>query len=192
MADISNNTLQMVAHFDAKADVETYIRSLPIKSVFLRSRDVHSRTFNRSCARVPSGDGSYSISSVVKSATMVPLLDIVGDTGKFVGRILAQPDRYEGQFLAAATKMYSFGDIARIIGEKSGKTVVFKRISDDTMRSALPPSHAAELVEMMVFFREYGYYGSETDKMVEKASNEMGEGLTTFEEYLDKNPLDLG
>jgi hypothetical protein len=44
---------------------------------------------------------------------------------------------------------------------------------------------------MMLFMQDFGYYGPDTEELVAKGAA-MGHGtLTTFEEFLKKNPLDL-
>ncbi|KIX99077.1 uncharacterized protein Z520_05538 [Fonsecaea multimorphosa CBS 102226] len=190
IAKISHNVFTQVTHFEAKADVEAYTRGLSIKSAFF-APGFFMQNFQAIIAPRPVGDGTYQLSNVLKPTTQVPLLDVVGDTGKFIGAILAAPDKFQGQVLRAATKLYSMEQIARIMSQATGKTVIYKQIPEETMRNALPPGHAAELVEMMMYYREYGYYGPGTEEMVENTAKQARGSLTTFEEYLGQHPLKL-
>ena len=58
----------------------------------------------------------------------MPMIDAVGDTGKFVGAILAEPEKYEGKTFCAAVKLYSLEDVAGIMSEATGKRVVYRQI----------------------------------------------------------------
>ncbi|KAK9320604.1 hypothetical protein V1517DRAFT_328849 [Lipomyces orientalis] len=59
---------------DSKAEVEEYIRTLPIKSVFF-ARASFMQKFGSSMAPRPTGDGIYAIFSIVTSQTQMPLID---------------------------------------------------------------------------------------------------------------------
>jgi len=115
------------------------------------------------------GPGTYVIARHVSPQSKLPLIDTVGDAGKFVGAILADPDKYEGKTFCAATKLYTLQDMARIISEKSGKTVTYQQISEDDFRGAFPPQlagRADQLLQMMSYQQEFGYYGPDTEELV--------------------------
>ncbi|RYO76312.1 hypothetical protein DL766_009963 [Monosporascus sp. MC13-8B] len=66
----------------------------------------------------------------------MPLIDAVGDTGKFIGAILAEPDKYEGKTFCAATAFYCLEEIAAIMSKTPGRTVVYNQIPlEDFKRS---------------------------------------------------------
>jgi uncharacterized protein YbjT (DUF2867 family) len=189
---LSGGKLQRVSHFDVKAEVEEYIRGLPIKSAFL-SPSSFMQNFHTSMAPRPvDGEDVYAITNLLKPSTELPLIDIAGDTGKFVGAILAEPDRYEGVVLAAATALYTLDEIAQAMSEATGKRVVYRQVDDDVLRGFMPsPQFADAMVEMMQLFRDFGYYGPRQRELVEWSAQQARGKLTTLAEYLAKHPLNL-
>lgn len=180
-----------VDSFDCKAEVEAYIRGLSpkLKSAFFAPGSFMSNLTGNPRALQPSGDGtSYTIANVIRPDSPMPMIDIRADTGKYVGAILAEPDKFEGKVLSAATEFYSFDDVARIISRVTGKTVRYQQIPVEVFKGFLPPDMAECLVEMMLYAEECGYYGSETKgKVAWTVENARGE-LTTLEEHVRRNP----
>lgn len=189
-AKISNGNLKQVSIFEAKAEVEEYIRNLQIKSAFY-SPGSFMQNFQDELAPRPVGDSNYAIFNVFNPSTQLPLIDIAADTGKFVGAILADPEKYEGKVFTAATKLYTLEETVKIISQKTGKNVSYIQMPEDKFKGFLPPSFADELLMMFIFFRDYGYYGSETKERVEWTTQQARGKLTSLEEYLSKNSLNI-
>ena len=187
---ISGGKLQKLDHFDAKAEVEEYIRNLPIKSAFFAPGSF-MQNFGEMMAPHPVGDGTYALYNFVKPETQLPLIDTTGDTGKYVGAILADPEMYEGKVFSAATRLYSFDEIVQTMSKTSGKTVKYNKLPESVFRGFLPPESADHLIEMFLFIEDYGYYGPETKELVEHTAKQARGKLTTLEEYLVKSPLHL-
>ena len=185
---ISGGKYQRVASFEAKADVEEYIRSLPIKSAFFAPGSF-MQNFEGGMAPRPSqaGDGTFAISNIVTPQTQLPLIETVADTGKYVGAILAEPEKYEGKVFSAATKLSSFEEVVQLISEVTGKTVKYNQVPVEVYRNFLPPAAADPLVEMMLYVQDFGYYGPQTKELVQWTSENARGKLTTFEEYIKKN-----
>ena len=186
---ISAGQYTKVSGFDAKAEVEEYIRQQPIRSAFFAPgsfmQNYHSVMKPRKMA-----DGTYSISRHVSPKTQLPMIDTAGDAGKFVCAILAHPDKYEGKTFCAATKLYSMEEQAEILTKHTGKTVVYKQLPEDVYRSFLPNmGYTDVLIRMMSYQQDFGYYGADTEKLVAWAAENARGRPSTFEEYLDKNPL---
>ena len=176
--------------FDGKAEVEDYIRTLPIKSAFF-SPSGFMQNYVGQLAPQPMGDGTYAIASVASPQTQVPLMDVVVDTGKYVGAILAEPEKYEGKVFSAATKLYTMDAIARLLGEATGKTVKYNQLPESVFRGFLPPHVGDSLVNMFQWIQDFGYYGPQTKELVEWAAQNARGEPTTFEEYLAKNAPQL-
>jgi len=186
--------LQVVV-FDAKAEVEEYIRSLPLQSSFF-SPATFMQNFHAGMAPRPVGDGTYALANILKPTTLVPLIDVVADTGKFVGAILAAPDKYAGATLAAATRLYSMDEIAQTMSEATGHTVRHTELPEEVFRRfMIGPDGSSQLadnmVEMMELFRDHGYYGPQQSELVEWTSQQARGKLTTLAEYLAKHPVKL-
>jgi uncharacterized protein YbjT (DUF2867 family) len=187
---ISGSKLQNIDHFDGKADVEEYIRTLPIKSAFFAPGSF-MQNFGGMMAPHPAGDGTYALSNFVKPETQLPLIDTVGDTGKYIGAILAEPEKYESKVFSAATRLYSYSEIVQTMSQMTGKTVKYNQLPESVFRGFLPPQSADSLAEMFLYIQDYGYYGPQTKELVEWTANQARGKLTTLEEYLIKCPLNL-
>ena len=130
----------------------------------------------------------------VAPSRQLPLTDAVGDTGKFVGAILAEPDRYEGKKFCAATALYSMEEIVAAMSKVTGQTVVYRQISTEEFKKSLPleASVADMFVECFDYQEKFGYYGPRTEELVAWAGEDARggrRGLANFERYLEAHPL---
>ncbi|KAF1846322.1 NAD(P)-binding protein [Cucurbitaria berberidis CBS 394.84] len=181
---ITKGVLKNVEHFDDKAEIEQYIRTLPVKSAFFAPgsfmQNFHSRMKPR-----PSytGDGTYFVANIGNSDTKYPLIDIT-DTGKWIGAILASPEEYEGKFLAAAEGLYTMDEACAIIEKVTGKTVKYQQLPDEMFKGFLPEGMREPLYEMFVLQRDYGYYGETMEEQVAWAREQARSKLIGLEEFL--------
>lgn len=74
----------------------------------------------------------------ISSKTQYPLIDATGDTGKFVGAILAESDRYAGKTFCAAAALYTLEEIVTTLSKATGKTILYKQISPEDFKKTLP------------------------------------------------------
>lgn len=185
--EISGGKYTKVAHFDAKAKVEQYIRGLPIKSAFY-SPGSFMENFHTFFPPRQAPNGTWTITSVNSPKTQVPLINIVEDTGKFVGAILTEPDKYQGKTFCAAQAMYSWEDIAAIMSKATGKTVVYEQMTPEEFIKNLP---FEAVLEGWIYPEEFGYYGPDSKKLIAWAAENARSRLTTLEEYLEAHPLQL-
>ncbi len=191
VTEMSAGKYTRVTAFDAKAKAEQYIRGLPIKSAFCSlgsfMENLQSQTF---LAPQPSPDGTWIMSRPVSSEVQLPLLDAVGDTGKFVGAILAEPDKYEGKTFCAATALYSLGEIIAALSKNTGKPIIYKKIPFEDFRKTIP--FAPDLwMDAFHAQEELGYFGPDSEALVAWAAQHARGRLTTLDEYLQAHPFRL-
>ncbi|TVY90085.1 NmrA-like family domain-containing protein [Lachnellula willkommii] len=194
ISSISGGKYTKVTPFDDKARIEQYIRGLPIKSAFTSLGSFMQNFELPFFAPQKADDGTYVIARHTSPETRWPLLDAVSDAGKFVGAILAEPDRYEGTTFSAAQAMYSFEEIAAIISEATGKTVVYKQIPLEEFKKTLvfDDDRFVEIfVEAFSSYADFGYYGKDTEKEVAWAAANARGKLTTYAEYVKAHPFHL-
>lgn len=184
---ISNGALKHVEHFDDKAEIELYIRSLPVQSAFFAPASFMQNVTTSFMKPHPSpaGDGSFVLSHILPGTTPYPLIDI-SDTGAWIGAVLADPAKYNGKFFAAADALYSLEQMCDIMGKVTGKKVTYQRIPDDVFKSFLPPTFRDALYEMWILMRDYGYYGADTKEQVQWTREQARSRITGFEEFLRK------
>ena len=149
------------------------------------------QNFSSNMAPRPVGDGTYAISGFVSPKTKLPCIDTVGDTGKYVGAILAEPDEYEGKVFSASTDVWTFEEIAEAMSKASGKTVKYNQLPLDVWRGFLPKGSEGNLVGMFQWLEDFGYFGPNTDEKVAWTAKQARGKLTTLEKYFEKNPLKL-
>ncbi|KAL8832273.1 MAG: hypothetical protein Q9191_000372 [Dirinaria sp. TL-2023a] len=191
---ISGGKLKNMGHFDTKAEVEAYIRSLSpkIKSAFFAPGSFMQNWHQHGMGPRAVGDGTYALINFVNPDTRLALIDIVDDTGKYVGAILAEPEKYEGKTMSAATGFWSYREIVDEMSRASGKTVIYNQQPQNDWARFLPPKAASYLVDMFLWFQDYGYWGPSSNEDVEWTIQQARGKLTTLEEYLKKHPLSLG
>jgi len=182
--------LKHMGHFDGKAEAEAYIRTLPMKSAFIAPGSF-MENFHASLTPRPMGD-VYGIANFVAPETQLPLIAAANDTGKWVAAILADFERYNGQVLCCATRLYSMQETVEIMSKASGKTVVYKQLPREVWSGFLPEMMRDHIGDMFEHFQRSGYYGPETEERVVWSAKQARGTLTSLEEYLQAHPLQLG
>ncbi|MCJ1230459.1 hypothetical protein MMC12_007133 [Toensbergia leucococca] len=192
--EISGGKYTKVTPFDAKAKVEQYVRGLDIKSAFISlgyfMENLQSQTF---LAPRQTPDGTWVLLRHTSPKTRLPFIDAIGDAGKFVGAILATPDKYEGKTFCAAAALYSWEEIAATVSHATGKTVVYRQIPREEFKKSLPfDADTADIfVEAFGYQEEFGYFGPDSKKLVAWAAENARGRLSTLKEFLDAHPLQL-
>ncbi|KAF9333310.1 hypothetical protein BG006_003817 [Podila minutissima] len=128
-------------------DTEEYIRSLPIESAFFAPGSF-MQNYLSMWAPYLNDDGAYAINNIVSPQAPLPLIDTLGDTGKYVGAILAEPDKYKAKVFSAATGLYSSDEVSQAISKVTGKVVKYNQMSVEVFRSLMPPAVADDAVPM--------------------------------------------
>jgi uncharacterized protein YbjT (DUF2867 family) len=196
ITEMTGGKCTSITPFDAKAKAEQYIRGLPIKSAFVALGSF----MENFAAQLPflgprkSEDGTYVLARHVSAQTKWPLLNAVGDTGKFAGAILARPDDFEGKVLCAAERYYTLEEIISIMAKATGEKIVYKRVSKEEFKTGLamlPPSLVEIFVEGLEFQEKDGYFGKDGEEKIRWAAEQVGGGLGGLEAYFVRNPLVL-
>jgi hypothetical protein len=141
-------------------------------------------------------DGTWVLARHVSPQSKFPLIDAVGDTGKFVGAILAEPDKYEGKTFCGAAGIYTMEQVAAILSKNTGKTIVYKQVSVEEFKEGivglgLPPVLADIFVDGFSFNEEFGYFGPNQEESIAWAVQNARGRPSTFEEYLEVHPFRL-
>jgi len=197
ITEMTNGKCTSITPFDAKAKAETYIRGLPIKSAYVALGSFMENFASQMPFLGPrkDGDGTYVLARHVSANTKWPLLDAVGETGKFVGAILERPDEFEGKVLCAAERFYTLEEIIAIMAKATGKDIVYKKVSREEFKEGLamlPPPLVDIFVDGLEFQETDGYFGRDGEEKVRWAGEQVGGGLSGLEEYFLRNPLVLG
>ena len=188
-------------HFDGKAEVEAYAKTLPIKTAFFAPAGFMQNFGTNQAPRSVSEDGNtWALFNWISPSAPAPLIETAADAGKYITPALLEPDKYDGKFFAAASEFLTYEQIAEkmtasLKGTKyEGKKVVYQQIPKQVMEGFMPSPMGGYIVDMFGWIEGWGYYGPGGEEQV-RWTREQVEGaggkLTGFEEYLEKNPLVL-
>ncbi|KAH7393167.1 hypothetical protein BKA64DRAFT_755184 [Cadophora sp. MPI-SDFR-AT-0126] len=174
------------SHFDSKAEVEEYIRTLPILSAFFMAGWYMQNHIAYMRPRAV-GDGTYNLSETFAPTATLPMIDIA-DTGKFIAPILLDPTRYNGKNFTCATKFLTPIQLVEGWTKVTGKTVTYSTASPDEMVSdAMTLEMRAELKKSADLINEFSYFGPTGQADMEWTQNQLTDRLTTWEEFVKAN-----
>ncbi|KIW19408.1 hypothetical protein PV08_03703 [Exophiala spinifera] len=180
VTETSGGKLKNVPHFDSKADVEKYIRSLGIPATFVLAGYFMS---NYTTMLQKQDDGSYSLAYPVGRETRFPLFEPAEDTGKFVKVALKHPEAYRGKQVLMAADYYTVDRITSDFEEATGKRLNFLQVSAEQYKSFLPKAIADEMLENHLFVENPGYYNGASLK---ESLDALEDKPTTWKEYAKK------
>ena len=156
-----------VAHFDSKARVEAYIRSIGIPATFFMP-GYFMPNFDQVLMPNPQSEAhEYLLALPCPADTPLPLLDTGRDTGKFVKAIVLNRSSLLGERVYGATAYYTPEQVIKdFIAAKpiAGKGAHFVELPGEVFKgflakAGMPEKAQVETLEMMQFFHPYGYYG---------------------------------
>ncbi|EGC33991.1 hypothetical protein DICPUDRAFT_92307 [Dictyostelium purpureum] len=187
---ISNGRID-VPHFDLKAEIEDHIRELSKKKPQFISSFVYAPFYMQNIGDgfkvEKSADGnSYTISLPADPSSKFPLdMGDINDIGPVVSGIFNNPSKYSGVDVPFSGSALTGEEIAKSISKATGKQVKFNYIPTKVFATFGFPG-AGELAHMFDFYNEFGAFHTLDKSLGSKITK-----LTTFDEYLQKNPLKL-
>ncbi|OBT75595.1 hypothetical protein VF21_05854 [Pseudogymnoascus sp. 05NY08] len=183
---LSKGVLAKVAHFDSKAAVEEYIRTLGINASFFRPGYYMSNLLRGGI--VPTADGTFSVPLPIPTSAPIPVIDADADSGKFVKAIFLAGDKAFGKTYDAAVAYMTTAEIAAewsaVTGKKAQAVVADPKAWKAQLVSyGLSEVAAEELYQNMRLMDEFGYYGGAP---LEESQKILDEKLTTLKEFIEK------
>lgn len=190
---VTNGVLPNVLHFDGKAAVDDYIKSIDLPaSYFLPGFYMSNISGGMIFRRNPPEDGPYTMAMPCASSAQAPMYDARRDTGKFVrGMVVGLEDGTFklGGAVLGASRRYALQEavdtFAKLFPEE-GKRAKFLQLPNEEYKgimlgAGMPDFAAQEVLENMRLLGEFDYYGGDSlDESVKLA----GPGLTTLEEHM--------
>ncbi|RDW82995.1 hypothetical protein BP5796_04486 [Coleophoma crateriformis] len=164
VAKISNNKFSKVYHFDGKAEITDYIRTLAIPHTI-----VHLGIFTsfplENLIPTSTSPAKYKLSFPIPNTASFPLIDVKADTGKYIKAILLNPSQTLGNTINLAEDWYTMDQMITVLKEL-GLDVVYEEVDDLAFRRALearglPAFIAEDVCQNCMFVNEFGYFGGE-------------------------------
>ena len=183
---MSNGKLNCVYHFDGKAEVEEYVRSLGIPATFFMA-GIYMSNFPGVFFKPAPPNDAWTLGLPMKPSSPMPIFS-VEETGKYVKAIILNREKLLGERFLAATNYLTAQEMVDEFKElfpKAGKTAQYFEVPEamfrDAMKSQGSPEYVIdEMFENLRLFEEFGYFGGasldETHKLVT-------EPLTSWKKY---------
>lgn len=188
---LSGGKYKKVYHFDSKANIEEYIRSIGIPATYFQP-GFYMSNIQTMLVAGPEPPHTYTFYMPAPAGSVVPIFD-ANDTGMWVKQIIKHRDSLLGKVVRAATKYCS---IQELVDEfvrakpKDGKGARVQEISAETYtgflaKAQMPPKAQEEMLENMQFMGEFGYYGKQS---LDDSLKILEDKPTTWEEFMKKDP----
>ncbi|KAJ1911128.1 hypothetical protein IWQ60_010288 [Tieghemiomyces parasiticus] len=182
---ISHGKYTGVLHFNNKAEVETYMKSLQLPATYVNFGYYMSNwTSDRSMYRHAEHD-DYEVDMPVAASTLVPPFDALGDGGRCVVHCFRNPRATIGQSYDLAVEYMTLADMAETLSRVTRKNIRVKELTPEEC-TRHPIYKLTEITEMYHFIREFGYFGG---RSLERTNDTFGT-LLNFEDYLIENQFD--
>ncbi|TGJ88311.1 hypothetical protein E0Z10_g493 [Xylaria hypoxylon] len=190
---LTNGKYSRLYHFDSKAHVEEYVRSLGIPATFFMPGFYMS---NIPGALLSKNGENWVFSLPIASTSPIPLYD-TADTGKYIQAIVENKEALLGKrFLAATEYLTAQGvvDTFKTVFPKAGKTAGYYETPKDGFYAfmkgtGMPDFVVDEMYENMVLMQDFGYYGGAS---LDESHGFVASPLTTWAEFIKKAPAFAG
>ena len=165
---VTNGVFPNVYHFDSKAEVGEYMKSIGLPTTFFMPGFYMSNLPGSSIRKDETG--TYVFNFPGPGTTQIPLFDANSDTGKYVKAALKYKDKTLGKAVLGSPAYYTIDQIVDILQKtkpEAGKGARHQQVPPEGYKAALvgagmPDFAAQELLENMTFMSEFGYYGKES------------------------------
>jgi hypothetical protein len=185
VSKLSNGKYTGVAHFDSKAIVGEFVeanKGSMVVSYFLPAMYMENIKMS-----AQEHDGTVLISLPYPDINAPwPMISPSRDTGKYVVGLFEGGNAADGVAVQGVSAWTTPNEVARILGDHTGKNTKFNSISKETYEQYLPEKVREELSEMMQWIGEASYYGKGSEKK-QAASDKWlvkGETLTSWEDFV--------
>ncbi|GLA07351.1 hypothetical protein AnigIFM60653_008582 [Aspergillus niger] len=178
--------LKNVHHFDHKAQVEQYIRSLGVPATFVLPG--YFMTNYTAVGLLRKGEnGVWTVAYPVGKEAKFPLIDIAADMGKYVAASLKNRSETLGAQILVAEDYYTPTRILEDFEQVTGQKTQFVQVDSETYKSFIPGPMGLEMLENHLFIGNPGYFNgrslNESKDLVAKA----GYKPTSWKEFLQQN-----
>ncbi|KAM0330667.1 hypothetical protein ACHAQA_003619 [Verticillium albo-atrum] len=187
---LTNGKLSNVHHFDGKAAVEEYARSLGIPAAFFMPGFYMSNVPGQALRADPPAN-VWTLALPMPESAPIPVFDIT-DTGKVIKAIILNREKVLGKRVLAAYKYMTPKELLeefKAVYPEAGKNATFFSVPHtaytDTLKGMGMPDFAAEeLLENMRLMDEGGYYGGAS---LDESHALLQDPLTSWKDFIGKS-----
>ncbi|KAJ1654266.1 hypothetical protein IWQ61_005768, partial [Dispira simplex] len=180
VAKATNGKFAKVHHFDNKAKVEDYMRSLELPLTVVRYGFYMSNMVEPAGVVHRGSDGVYQIEFPVPGSTMVPPIAAEIDGGRCMLHCFLNPRETIGRVYDLACCQTTLQTMVDTMAERAGKKIRLVELSaKQTMEH--PAFSNPDMYEMFQFYKEFGCFI--TEESIAETRDIFGP-LLRFEDYL--------
>lgn len=174
-----------VPEFSHKAHLRDYIKAehAALKAIYVEPA-IYMQNWQTYFKVWKLDDGTIVFPCFFSQNAILHIADI-NDTGPIVREILNNPEKYVGQDICICGDVITFADMSKIFTKVTGRPAISKTLTEDELRalmSFMPKIVQDELMAMLSWIEEFGYYGKEKDWTTGQKLTK----LNTFEDWLTK------
>jgi hypothetical protein len=183
---MTNGELSKVEHFDSKAEVTEYADKVKGDSLIVSTFMPGFFMSNLLGMTKKQEDGQIGLAQPWDAKeTWLPLLDIRGDTGKYVMGLYEAGSAANGAQVQAVSEWIHPGQVTDKIAQLSGQDVKFIEQPLTVEATQNMDRIPAELAQNMLLIRLYSYFGKGSEKNQDQFSKYVVEGtkLTSWNDW---------
>ncbi|GBB87724.1 hypothetical protein RclHR1_01420027 [Rhizophagus clarus] len=177
-----------IVHFAGKNNVEQYIRKLGIPNVTFIYLGFYCQNVGVFVPTRQKESGEVEILVPhLEEDDKLPVIDAEKDTGPIVAKIIEEgPEKWNGKKVPVAAEYVTLKSIAESLTKATGKTHKIKTAhNDEEVAKEFPPSfNNEEFKQMYKWFKEYGYYGKDTEVNDISIAKKLHPNIKTYDQYL--------
>ncbi|KAF2172686.1 hypothetical protein M409DRAFT_16648 [Zasmidium cellare ATCC 36951] len=161
----TNGRITSVKHFDGKAEIEEYARSVGVPGTYFMPSvfDIFFLGFFRKNA-----NGEYALGLPFEGTVRIPLIDIGSDAGLFVAAILLQLPETLNKRVVASGGYVTPDEAVATFTEVTGRKAVYNNPGWDLWSSFLPPKAKEEMTGNWQLIYNPGYYAGEPENAIDE------------------------
>ncbi|BGP20035.1 hypothetical protein JCM10213_000583 [Rhodosporidiobolus nylandii] len=179
--EISKGKIREVVHFDSKAAITAYARSSGLPLAVVEPGCYMSNFLSGTLGPHRTANGEVEWRLPVTGRTVVSLLDAQADYGAFVRAAIEVPGLQAGCEVLACAEELTLETMVRQWSEVTGVKATYRQITPAQFLEAIPGSIGVELLEMLQWFEQYGYFGR---KSISKSVHALQVKVKTWKEWV--------
>jgi len=182
--------ISTVHHFDSKAKVEEYVRSIGVPGTFVMPGLFMSYMLNTAMKK--NDAGTYVLTTPFPpDQTKIPLFDPGNDMGLFTAAALLLGQETINKRILCSSGYVTPNEIISTFSAVTGSKAVINKITFEQFHAAFPPMMADELTGNFQLVVDPGYYAGEPADGVDKSIKMVAKaGLrkpVSWKEYVETN-----
>ncbi|MFL6288773.1 MAG: NmrA/HSCARG family protein [Actinomycetes bacterium] len=167
-----------VAHFTSKGKVDQFVREAGFPAYTFVEPPFYFENLIQNMPPQPLPDGRTGWAFPLAADERVVHMGSVEDVGSVVAGALANAELVgSGSYLSSAAALMSFGDVVETLNAQ-GHSLALLQVPDDVFAGFFPG--AAEIAQMMGYWREFTYLGPTGDEAIALARKVSTSAPTDF------------